>query len=69
MIQDVNILFPVSKAEHNFNPCPASISSCQESFYGLKGQDPLPAEVSGTFVIALGHFGKKGVRKPPRTET
>lgn len=59
MIQDVNILFPVSKAEHNFNPCPASVSGCQESFYGLTGQDPGPAEVHGTSGIALGHFGKK----------
>jgi len=68
MIQDVNILFPVSKAEHSFNPCPENISSCQESFSRLKGQDPAPAEVNGAFVIALGHFGKKGMRKPPRTE-
>lgn len=32
MIQDVNILFPGSKAEHSFNPCPAKLSSCQGSF-------------------------------------
>lgn len=60
MIQDVNILSPVSEAEHNVNPCPASISSCQESFDGLKGQDPGPTEGNGTFVIAMGAFGEKG---------
>lgn len=56
MIQDVNILFPGSKAEHSFNPCPAKLSSCQGSFYGVQGQDPSPAGVIGILSFQ-GHLG------------
>lgn len=56
MIQDVNILFPGSKAEHSFNPCPANLSSCQGSFYGVQGQDLSPAGVIGILSFQ-GHLG------------